>query len=543
MNSRKALIYFALALLSFSLYSSWDQFQKKSPQQQEGAGVVTSSLNKAPEVKVKNVIKVETPQQRIYIDKKGGRVIRNELKDYKVNKNGKTNVHVLTSNPKAPFYASSGITGDSDLLYSAPVKVFDTKKSGKRLVLKARSVNGVEYQKTFEFLENYQIKVSTKISNNSAKEWYGQGYVDFSGSNFINMKGKSSEPEANDFNAGSLSREHKSGFFGTTTYVGAAYYKEDSPYNKLTYNQMSTKGINLKVKNSWIAIQKRYFLAALVPQKDQTYDLVSQWNSGYVSNNKKEYVQQFNIRMLAPTQTISPGESTSFSSTLYTGPEVAKDLAALSPGLDKTIDYGMLWFISEVIFWVMDHIHSVIKNWGISIILTTFIIKLLFYRLQEKSNESMAKLKKFGPMIEEIQSKYEDDPEAKNKAMLDLYKKEKINPLGGCLPLLIQIPFFISLMHVVMEAVQIRHKAFLWIPDLASYDPYYILPLILGASMLVQTRMTPTSTDPAQAKMAYLLPVVFTALFSQVPAGVGIYFFTNTVLTVLQQYRSSIRQR
>ena len=299
---------------------------------------------------------------------------------------------------------------------------------------------------------------------------------------------------------------------------------------------MSAEPLSISVKDTWAAIQKHYFVSAVIPEKTQAYHLTTSWQEGYLNKTDDQFLQQFDVFYHSPEYTLQPGEASSTKATFYTGPEIVDNLEGLAPGLELTVDYGFLWVVSHALFWIMSLIHTVVRNWGISIILLTGLIKLVFYKLSESSYRSMARMKNLKPQMDAITERHKDDAQAKNQAMIEFYRKEKINPLGSCLPLLIQIPFFIAFYNVLVEAVELRHVSFLWMPDLAAMDPFYIMPILMGLSMLLQQKMSPQPEDPIQANMMYLTPVIFTAMFIAVPSGLVLYWLANNIFSIFQQW-------
>ena len=269
------------------------------------------------------------------------------------------------------------------------------------------------------------------------------------------------------------------------------------------------------------------------------------WVYGHENNlfyTKEIYVDEsrsdFIIGARSEAALVQPGESANLKSNLYVGPKLQKELEKLADGLELTIDYGVLTFISKPLFWLLDKIYSFIGNWGWAIILLTLLIKLAFYKLSETSYKSMAKMKQFSPKIQSIRERYGSDRQKMNQAMMDMYRQEKINPLGGCWPILIQIPVFIALYWVLLESVELRQADFIfWLDDLSAKDPYYVLPLIMGASMYFQQKLNPTPPDPMQAKVMQMLPIIFTAFFAFFPSGLVLYWVVNNLLSIAQQWK------
>ena len=317
--------------------------------------------------------------------------------------------------------------------------------------------------------------------------------------------------------------------FEAHSYEGASMSSHQHPYEKVTFDQMAKANVDRTHAGGWIAMQQLYFLSAWVPH--------SQLQHHHFYTKSQPIDQLYMIGLLGPDVTIAPRASHTFLATLYTGPELTGRLAQLAPGLDRTVDYGWLWWISSIIFWLMSSIHAFIGNWGWAIVMTTIIIKFLLYPLSAASFRSMAKMRELQPKIQALKERYGDDRQALSRATMELYQKEKINPIGGCLPMLIQVPIFIGLYYVIIESVQLRQAPFLgWIVDLSVRDPYFILPILMGISMLIQQRLTPSAPDPAQAKMMMVVPVVFTVFFINFPAGLTLYWLVNNVVQILQQW-------
>ncbi len=290
---------------------------------------------------------------------------------------------------------------------------------------------------------------------------------------------------------------------------------------------MQEKNLNQTIQDGWAAMIQHYFISAWVPAKSAT----STYYSRVTPNGL------YAIGMLSHPMSVAPGSKVTTEAKLYTGPAIASLLDKTAPGLRLTIDYGWFWFISDIIFWMMQHIYDVVGNWGWSIVIVTVIIKLLFYQLSAKSFRSMSAMKKLQPKIEMLKERYGDDKQKLTQATLELYRQEKVNPMSGCLPILIQIPVFIALYWVLVESVQLRQAPFIfWIHDLSQQDPYYVLPVLMGISMFIQQRLNPPPPDPLQAKVMMMMPVVFTVLFANFPSGLMLYWFVNNTLSFMQQW-------
>jgi YidC/Oxa1 family membrane protein insertase len=298
---------------------------------------------------------------------------------------------------------------------------------------------------------------------------------------------------------------------------------------------MDKENLNITMRGGWIAMQQRYFVTAWIPQQLLNFQFYSYVER--IGPSDKSPDKLYTIGFTSPAVTLAPNSNTNFSLIFYSGPEIAQVLASLAPNLDLVIDYGWLWIFSVPIFKVMQLIYFFIGNWGWAIVIVTILIKLLFYKLSEVSYRSMAKMRDVQPQILALRERYGDDRQKLSAATMELYRKEKINPLGGCLPILVQIPVFIALYYVLVESVELRQAPFiLWIHDLSVRDPYYVLPILMGLSMLVQQRLNPPPADPMQARLMMVLPLVFMVLFATFPAGLVLYWLVNNCLSIVQQW-------
>jgi YidC/Oxa1 family membrane protein insertase len=313
-----------------------------------------------------------------------------------------------------------------------------------------------------------------------------------------------------------------------TTFTGPAVYTDQDKFEKISFSDIEKNKYKLPKNpdNGWIGMVQQYFVSAWLPGPKSPREF-------YV---KKLNDDEYSAGVILPVATIEPGKTGSVSANLYAGPAESK-LDKIAPGLGLSVDYGWLTIFSTPLFWLMSHIDDWVHNWGVSIILLTVLIKLAFFPLSAASYRSMAKMRQVAPKLEKIKQQYGDDREKLNHAMMDLYKTEKINPLGGCLPMLIQIPVFIALYWAILSSVELRHAPFFgWITDLSAADPYYVLPLIMGVSMLIQSRLNPLPPDPMQAKLMQIMPIVFSVVFFFFPAGLVLYSVVNNILSIAQQW-------
>ena len=366
--------------------------------------------------------------------------------------------------------------------------------------------DGIEVDKIYTFRRgSYLLDVEHLLRNNSDEVWVGRQYRQ-------------------------LRRGHidEADFRLLYTFTGAAYY--DDKYEKLSFDEIAQKQLKVEVAGGWVAMLQHYFLSALLPVVGQSNDFYTRVAQGGV---RPEYI----IGMRSQPIFVQPGEEGRFITQLYVGPKLQNRLEEIQEGLELTTDYGIFSIISKPLFWLLDLIHGVIGNWGVAIILLTLLIKLIFYKLSEMSYKSMARMRKLQPSLMALRERFKDDKERMQKEMMEFYKKEKINPMGGCLPILVQIPVFIALYWVLLESVELRQAPFMfWIDDLSTRDPYYVLPLLMGATMLIQTKLNPTPPDPIQAKVMMLLPIIFTVFFAFFPSGLVLYWLVNNILSIAQQY-------
>lgn len=316
------------------------------------------------------------------------------------------------------------------------------------------------------------------------------------------------------------------GTFFVRKFRGAAYY--DGKYHQLSFEDLGEQPVDAGVEGGWASMLQHYFLAATIPPADSL--------NRYYSRGLDE--NRYLIGFVGEAAQIAPGAQARLSHRLYLGPKAQDHLDEVAPGLSLTVDYGWLTIIARPLFWVLSLIHDLIGNWGWSIVIVTLLIKLVFYKLSEAQYRSMAKMRRFAPRIQALRERFGDDRQKLNEAMMDLYRKEKFNPLGGCLPLLVQMPVFIALYWVLIASVELRHAGFLfWIDDLSSPDPLFILPVLFGISMLAQQKLSAqTITDPIQQRVMMFMPIGLTIFFAFFPAGLVLYWLANNLLSIVQQW-------
>ncbi len=367
---------------------------------------------------------------------------------------------------------------------------------------------GLSGQKIYRFKRGrYAIELEQVLRNDSTEPYRAVSYAQ--------IKRRYIAPDRSMFDVDSYS------FVGPVVYDGEKYEKLDA-------NDLLEEPLDQLITGGWIASIQHHFLVAIVPSAEPT----RKYTGTYDGTNTL-------VRLIdTDMTTIAPGEQTTFDSKLFVGPKLQSQLEDVAEGLKLTVDYGRLTILAQPLFWLLQTIHDYIGNWGWTIIIVTFLIKLVFYKLTEKSGRSMAKMRKLAPRLKVVQERHKDDREALSRAMMDLYKREKVNPAAGCWPMLIQIPFFIAFYWTLLETVEMRQAPFmLWITDLSTRDPFFILPLLMGAAMYFQQKLNPPPPDPMQAKVMQFLPIAFTAMFAFFPAGLVLYWLTNSVLSMAQQWR------
>lgn len=465
------------------------------------------------------IIKVKTDVFNVHIDALGGDLIYLDLPKYPATLENTDQGFVLLDESKDRFYvAQSGLLNelgpDSNTLgralysFSNSEYKMDEDESILNVDMHYVTSTGVNITKRYIFTRgSYEIRLHYIVDNKSG--------ADYQVSPFGRVKRTS--PVA-----------QKSGLFGSTrTYTGAAVNTPEKRYQKISFADMQKGNFDKNVMGGWAAMVEHYFVTAMVPSVEE--------KNYYQSENFGDDL--FGIRFVSEAKVVPAGVLEIIETKLYCGPEIADNLKQVAPGLELTIDYGFLWFLCQPIFWLLKTMFQVFNNWGVAIIATTIMIKAIFYKLSASSYKSMGNMRKLQPKIEALKLKCGDDRQKFSQSMMELYRKEKVNPLGGCLPIVVQIPVFIALYYVLLECVELRQAPFmLWINDLSAKDPYYVLPIIMGISMFIQQRLNPTPPDPMQAKVMMFMPIFFTFLFLQFPSGLVLYWVVNNILSILQQW-------
>ena len=460
-------------------------------------------------------IRVTTDVLAVEIDTRGGTIARVDLRSYPISNDHPDDPFRLLddADPKSYFIAQSGLTGprsapNHHAQFESDADTYDLA-AGMDFIdvpLRWRSDDGIEVTRTYRFArDRYVIDVQVHVVNRSGEAWNGALYGQL----------QRGEPEST------------GGLFRTYTYTGGILSSTEKPYEKIDFSDMASQDVDRDIIGGWVAMIQHYFAAAWVPGAEDT----NHYYSKSLSNGR------FAIGVVSPVRTVSPGDAGEFFLSFYVGPKIQERLQQVAPHLERTVDYGWLWLIAEPLFWLLSWIHGFIDNWGWAIIILTILIKLAFFQLSAASYKSMARMRKLQPRITALRERYAADKQRMNQAMMELYRQEKINPLGGCLPILVQIPVFIALYWVLLESVELRQAPFIgWLNDLSVHDPYFVLPVLMGITMLIQQKLNPTPPDPMQAKIMMALPFVFTFFFLFFPSGLVLYWFVNNVLSIVQQW-------
>lgn len=473
----------------------------------------------ADSVKTANdrIVQVFTDSLQVAIDLNGGDIVEVALPTFLAEiDDPETPFVLLENNAQRVYVAQSGLIGKDGIdsngraRYTSSQTRFDMGDADSLQVdISYTGEDGVVVTKRFRFeRDSYVVNVSFVIDNQGTERWQG---------NLFGQIKRDSSPATKTGGGG----------MGMQPFLGAATTTPDDRFKKFTFDKMQKEPFKAQLQGGWIAMIQHYFLSAWIPSADVTHTYSTRvTNSG------------FNIAgFTSPTVIVDPGTSREVSTQFYAGPKDQYSLQEISPYLELSVDYGWLWWVAQPLFWLLTKIQSVVGNWGVAIILLTVLIKGLFFKLSATSYRSMANMRRVQPKMADIREQYADDKAKQSQAMMELYRKEKINPMGGCLPIVVQMPVFIALYWMLMESVELRQAPFmLWIRDLSVMDPYFVLPVLMGASMFFMQKLNPPPPDPMQAKIMQWLPVVFTFFFLWFPAGLVLYWVVNNLLSMAQQY-------
>ncbi|TYL49326.1 membrane protein insertase YidC [Marinomonas sp. IMCC 4694] len=541
MDYRRYFLWGALFISGYMLFLQWSQdygpqstqsVVQSTPSQTETNTQTSTDLPVATQSAVNanaeipqsakiiapgKLIEVTTDTLRVSINPVGGDLVAAALLQYKKELGKPDPFVILEDGVERTYVSQSGLVGQNGPDASADGRpVYQSEQTTYRLAegddsldvnLYYTDASGVKYTKTFRFMKGkYRIRQLITVDNTASTMWRGNLFAQIKRDNTPDPSQATS--------------------MGLQPYLGGAISDEQTKYSKVSFSDMKDEPVKTTTTQGWVAVLQHYFVSAWIPEQGQKVTMQARTNG------------DFNIIGFtgSPVE-IAPGKQGTLSSTFYVGPKLQDHLQDTAENLELTVDYGWLWWLAKPLFWLLTLIQSFVINWGIAIILIVVCVKAIFFKLSAASYRSMAKMRKFGPEIAKLKEKHGDDRQKMSQEMMALYKKEKINPLGGCLPILVQMPVFLSLYWVLMESVELRHAPFfLWINDLSVMDPYFILPILMGLSMMGQQMLNPTPPDPMQARIMKIMPIAFTFFFLWFPAGLVLYWVTNNSLSIIQQY-------
>ncbi|QIQ41082.1 MAG: membrane protein insertase YidC [Buchnera aphidicola (Aphis urticata)] len=520
MEVQRNFFIVAFLLISFLLWQKWQNQSYPYNYKNEKSSVNFNFEKKDDH----NQIIIKNNVIRLVVNMYGGDIEEASLLAYKDKLNSSKPLKLLETAPDFIYQAQSGLIGrdgpDNSENYSRPLyhaknNFFELENNQKelRVPITFTKNNNIIYTKTFILKPNqYDIHIEYTVynlsKNNLQLRMFGQ------------LKQTIKLPKERDIYSGN---------FALQTFRGAAYSSTDTKYEKYKFDDISrNQQLHILTKSGWIAMLQQYFSVAWIPEEDINLNTIY---TSYINHNIAT------IGYKSSFFNIAPNSHSIIKSKLWIGPAVQKDMALVAPNLDLTVDYGWLWFLSQPLFKLLSVIYSIVGNWGFSIVLITFIMKAITYPLTKAQYISMAKMRKLQPKINEIKKNFRNNKQRMSQEMMNLYKKEKINPLGGCLPVFIQMPIFLALYYMLIGSVELRHAPFLlWIKDLSDQDPYYVLPVIMGITMFfIQKTSSTHSSDPLQQKIIHFIPVIFTAFFLWFPSGLVLYYIISNLVTIIQQ--------
>ena len=485
------------------------------------------------EVYASQIINIQTDVIQLEIDTKGGTLRNLDLLDYpeqKVNvyvnkvrslvglpkeEKNLAPVRLFNSNEEKLFLAQSGLIAASGSVSAPNHHTVLTAEQDSYLLSPDQNIlrvpltwsdgEGLTVTKTYIFERgSYVVTLEQKVSNDSGRTWSGRQYSQL-------LRRPFTEESKNTF---------------IRTYTGGVVYTEQEKYEKIDYDDMADENLSVITPGGWSAMIQHYFASAWIPP-------VQEENHFYTKSLQDE---RYVIGSYSPTVAIQPYSEAVLTSRLFSGPKIQPMMEKVATGLELTVDYSWLTFIAKPIYWLLNKIHTLVGNWGLAIIGVTLVIKALFFKLSEASYKSMAKMRKIQPRLQQLKERYADDRQRFNTEMMAMYKTEKVNPMGGCLPIMVQIPVFISLYWVLVETVELRQVPFLWLSDLSVQDPFFVLPVLMGITMKLQQSLNPPPLDPVQAKVMKMFPYIFTVFFLFFPAGLVLYWVVNNTLSFFQQW-------
>jgi YidC/Oxa1 family membrane protein insertase len=555
MDNLRFVLIMAFVMISYLLWDAWQLDYGPKPQviasetptviessedlpatggEQVNAGAENVEAVPLATIPSGNVIRVKTDVFALEIDTQGGTIRNLDLLQYpKEKENTVVNklyamvglepdetdispVRLFDSSVEQLFLAQSGLIASGDsatapdhhATFSADKETYELQIGEDSLSVPLSWTNnqGLVVTKTYQFKRgSYDVILDQKVSNDSGQAWSGRQYSQL-------LRVPYSDEKGNNF---------------IRTYAGGVVYTEAEKYQKVDFEDMADENLNVATQGGWSAMIQHYFAAAWVPPAEQ--------ENHFYTKELKDW--RYVIGSYSPAASVANNTDSVFTSQLYVGPKIQPAMEAVAEGLELTVDYSWLTIIAKPIYWLLNKIHGYVDNWGLAILGVTLCIKLLFFKLSQASYKSMAKMRKIQPKLKEMQEKFKDDRQRFNTEMMAMYKREKVNPLGGCLPIMVQIPVFISLYWVLVETVELRQADFgLWIQDLSAPDPFFILPVLMGITMKIQQSLNPAPIDPLQAKVMKMFPIIFTVFFLFFPSGLVLYWVCNNTLSIMQQW-------
>ncbi|MFT6692930.1 MAG: YidC/Oxa1 family membrane protein insertase [Colwellia sp.] len=528
MESQRSFLFIALMVVTYLLFNQWQTdnapvieqpaiTQQTTPSNNNGefvpeSSVTATSISNEKKVVSATLITVKNDVLSLKIDTNGGDIVEAKLlKFYTEQGNGIP--FTILRNDRDRYVAQSGLTGAQGLdriipgrpIYQTSATSYQANTNQPLVVdLKYIDTAGLSVTKRFTLNhDSYTINVEYLIQNNASTPASVQMYAQLKQTTLID-----------------------SGSGLIPTYKGAAYSTTEDVYEKYDFDDIAEANLNVSTQGGWVAMLQHYFVSSWVPEKSSNNQLYTSYSSN------KDAV----IGFKAPAITVEPHSTATTSAIFYVGPKDQDVLESIEENLDLTIDYGFLFMISQPLFWLLIKIQSIVTNWGVAIIIITLIVKGGMYPLTKAQYTSMAKMRALQPKMTQLKERFGDDKQKMSQAMMELYRKEKVNPAGGCLPLIIQMPIFLALYWVFLESVELRHAPFmLWIQDLSAQDPFYILPVLMGVSMFIMQKMQPmTVQDPMQQKIMQYMPVMFTVFFFWFPSGLVLYWLVSNIISIVQ---------
>ena len=554
MDNLRFVLIMAFVMISYMLWEAWQIDYGPKPQAivsetpdingqtvvDDGTKAIVDDKNKAVKTiaeiaEPKNhIIRVKTDVISIEIDTQGGTLRNLDLLKYPREKENtwvnrlremvglepekvdKSPVRLFDTHPDRLYLAQNGLIAsqgsssapDHHAIFQAEELEYQLNEGADTIVVPLTWTNskGLRVSKTYIFNKgSYDVTLEHKVSNDTDELWSGRQYSQLLRVPYTDKKG-------NNF---------------IRTYAGGVIYTQEEKYQKVDFEDMAEENLDVATQGGWAAMVQHYFASAWVPPQDQENHLYTKELKGW----------RFVIGTYSPAYEVAPHTDRIYTAHLFAGPKIQPLMEQVAEGLELTVDYGWLTIIAKPIYWLLNEIHGYVGNWGVAILGVTLVIKLLFFKLSQASYRSMAKMRKIQPKLKALQEKYKEDRQRFNTEMMAMYKREKVNPLGGCLPIMVQIPVFISLYWVLVETVELRQAEFAWwIQDLSAQDPFYILPVLMGITMKIQQSLNPAPVDPLQAKIMKMFPIVFTIFFLFFPAGLVLYWVWNNTLSILQQW-------